>query len=50
MAFEEKKEKLAEYAHDAWSRWVIYLFERCTKNVDGSITIPKELVERWTRV
>lgn len=49
MSEEEKKEKLAEYAHDAWSGWMIYLFGKCTKNPDGSMTIPKVSVERWTR-
>jgi len=49
MAYEEKKEKLAEYAHSAWSGWMIYLFGKCTKNEDGSMTIPKVSVDRWVR-
>ena len=42
-------EKLAEYEHDRWSRWQKYLFSKCIINEDGSMTIPKEFVERWTR-
>jgi hypothetical protein len=43
------REKLASYAHEAWSGWMKYVFEKSTKNDDGSVTIPASLVERWTR-
>lgn len=43
------REKLADYAHDAWSGWMQYLFTKSKSNEDGSITIPKELVDRWAR-
>ena len=43
------REKLAEYAHEAWSRWMRYLFSKSTVNNDGSVTIPALLVKRWTR-
>jgi len=43
------REKLAKYAHDAWSGWMKYLFEKSTKNPDGTVTIPKWAVDRWTR-
>lgn len=43
------REKLAEYAHDAWAGWMKYLFEKSVKNKDGSVTIPGELVKRWER-
>lgn len=43
------REKLAEYAHEAWSRWMRYLFSKSTVNSDGSVTIPASLVKRWTR-
>lgn len=44
------REKLAEYSHDsAWSGWMKYMFSLCTPNEDGSMTIPAEKVERWTR-
>jgi hypothetical protein len=43
------REKLAEYAHEAWSRWMRYIFSKSTVNNDGSVTIPASLVNRWTR-
>lgn len=43
------KEKLAEYAHNQWSGWMKYLFEKSTKNEDGTVTIPKWAVDRWER-
>lgn len=42
-------EKLSNYEHDRWSRWQKYLFSKCKINNDGSLTIPKEFVYRWTR-
>lgn len=42
-------ELLANYEHDRWSRWQKYLFSKCIKNDDGSLTIPKEYVNRWNR-
>ena len=42
-------EKLADYEHDRWSRWQKHLFSKCIINKDGSLTIPKEFVDRWTR-
>lgn len=49
MKHNPMQEKLAEYAHDAWSGWMKYLFEKSTRNSDGSVTIPKPYVERWMR-
>lgn len=43
------KEDLANLSHDQWSHWMKYMFSKSVENEDGSITIPKELVERWTR-
>lgn len=43
------KNKLGDYAHDAWSRWMEYLFSKSIENKDGSVTIPKEFVDRWKR-
>lgn len=40
---------LADYEHDRWARWQRYLFDKCIKNDDGSLTIPKEFVDRWNR-
>ena len=42
-------ELLADFEHDRWSRWQKYLFSKCIVNVDGSLTIPKDLVDRWVR-
>lgn len=42
-------EKLADYEHDRWARWQKYLFSKCMIHQDGSLTIPKEFVDRWTR-
>ena len=41
--------KLATYAHEAWSGWMKYLFEKSTYNADGTVTIPVWAVERWKR-
>ncbi len=45
---ETLREKLADYAHDAWSRWMTHLFSKCQINRDGTLTIPKSSVDRWT--
>ncbi len=42
-------EKLANYEHNRWSRWQKYLHSCSIKNSDGSITIPKDKVDRWER-
>ncbi len=43
------REKLAEYAHKAWSGWMNYLFEKSVLNEDGTVVIPAWAVERWKR-
>jgi hypothetical protein len=43
------REKLAEYAHEAWSGWMEYLFEQSVENFDGTVTIPARAVSRWKR-
>lgn len=43
------KEVLAEYAHNAWSGWMEYLFSLSEKTKEGSVVIPKEKVERWKK-
>lgn len=43
------REPLAEYAHNAWSGWMDYLFSKCRHNEDGTCTIPDWAVERWQR-
>ena len=43
------REGLAAYAHEAWSGWMRYLFEKSQDNNDGTVTIPAWAVERWRR-
>jgi hypothetical protein len=43
------RENLAKYAHDAWSGWMRYLFEKSIFNNDGTVIIPKWAVSRWQR-
>lgn len=40
---------LAAYVHEAWAGWMKYLFEKSTRNPDGTVTIPVWAVERWER-
>ena len=47
MNKEEMIEKLSDIEHDRWCNWQRYLHSCCIKNEDGSLTIPKILVERW---
>lgn len=43
------REALADKQHQIWSHWMEWVFKICPANPDGSVTIPPELVERWTR-
>lgn len=47
---EELREKLAEYAHEAWSGWMKYMFDKTLpeKLYNGEV-IPRDLVKRWQR-
>jgi hypothetical protein len=40
---------LANQSHISWSNWMKYLFELCEQQQDGTVIIPKILVERWKR-
>lgn len=43
-------EALADYAHDAWSGWMAWLFVKSDYSpVTGEVTIPADLVTRWRR-
>lgn len=43
------RESLSEYAHQAWSGWMKYMFSKMTLNDDGTMTMPKWAVDRWKR-
>ena len=50
MAENELREVLAEYAHQAWSGWMDYMFAHSVATGgDGSEMIPAYLVDRWER-
>ena len=44
----ETRELLAEYAHEAWSGWMKYMFEKSNHKDDGTIIIPAWAVKRWS--
>ena len=44
-----EREKLASYAHNAWSLWMKYMFSKSKINESGEVVIPKTLVDRWNR-
>lgn len=46
---EKHRDDLAEYAHKAWSGWMDHLFKNSVRHADGSVTIPRTLVDRWLR-
>ena len=48
-------QKLADYAHGAWSGWMKYMFEKLipyrpgtVQAEEGALIIPKWAVDRWT--
>ena len=49
MKYNDLIEQLANYEHDRWTRWQKYLFSKCILKDDGSLIIPKEFVDRWSR-
>lgn len=49
MKQEELIEQLADKEHASWARWMEYLFATCENHNDGSVTIPTDLVLRWSR-
>ncbi|KKM19555.1 hypothetical protein LCGC14_1654470 [marine sediment metagenome] len=42
------REKLADLCHRQWSGWMEYLFSKGEFNDDGTWTMPREFVVRWT--
>lgn len=49
LARESLRERLAAYAHDAWSRWMEYLFDQCDPMEMEDRAIPRQDVTRWER-
>lgn len=41
-------ESLAAVEHERWSHWQRYLHSQCQRRSDGSLTIPPEMVDRWS--
>ena len=42
-------EALAAIEHDRWSHWQRHMHAQCRPGDDGSLTIPADLVARWTQ-
>ncbi len=45
----ELREQLAALAHERWTEWMKYLFEKSLDSENGSIEIPSLFVARWKR-
>ena len=41
-------EQLASVEHERWSLWQRHVHKQCVPGADGSLTIPADLVRRWT--
>lgn len=44
-----QQEQMANKVHEVWASWMSYVFFSSKFNEDGSVTIPKMLVEKWSR-
>ncbi|WLA39746.1 hypothetical protein QNJ95_44105 [Bradyrhizobium elkanii] len=42
-------ESLAAIEHERWSHWQRYMHGKATKQIDGSLLIPPNLVRQWER-
>jgi hypothetical protein len=42
-------ERLAAVEHERWSHWQRYMHSKSTKQSDGSLLIPPDLVKQWER-
>lgn len=43
------RDKLAEREHQRWADWQGYFFSKCTRNPDGSLTVPAGYVTALER-
>ena len=46
---DDMKERFAALAHEQWSGWMRYMFEKSGWCDDGTVTIPSWAVARWRR-
>lgn len=50
---EDRRQKLAAYAHEAWSGWMRYLFGKALDDPDdalhGTVRLPGASAQRWKR-
>lgn len=46
---DELRTALANYAHEAWSGWMRYLFTKGSWGGEGAFTIDPDMCARWTR-
>jgi hypothetical protein len=42
-------EKLAKIEHERWSHWQRYVHSKGSRQSDGSLLLPAELVRRWDK-
>ncbi len=42
-------ERLATIEHERWAHWQRYMHGKATKQPDGSLLIPADLVTQWER-
>ncbi|WP_175145610.1 hypothetical protein [Achromobacter ruhlandii] len=42
-------EDLAHIEHERWSHWQAYMHSKGVRQADGSLLIPRDLIERWDR-
>jgi hypothetical protein len=42
------REAIADHAHRVWTKWLSYMFGKGVFNDNGTWTLPKDFVDRWT--